>query len=418
VNTIETFASPTYPYLSCSHFPRCGGCQTLDLNYSEQLSEKQATIESRFGEVAGLDIRPILASPTITGYRHKVQLPFGSRFRGRTPTGPVTDPAAGNTKVTLGCYAANSHLVVDQIECQVQEPELTACVHALRLWAQKENVSVYNEATHTGLLRHVLLRKGLGTGEVLAGIIVNAEAGTVLPELRSAVKYLQSALGSRSDAFRGLVVNYNANRTNVVLGETEAVIWGGDRINEKLDGLRFKLGLSTFFQVNPHQAPHLFQAAIEGLTSGQRVLDLYCGTGTFTLWAARVTGNAEGWEENVGSIASAKEAVQLNNLENGCRFQACNIAQVLAESNTALRRRDVVIVDPPRKGLERGVTDALVEMGPEHLVYVSCNPNSLARDLALLRSKYQPISLQPVDMIPHTRHIECVMRLTRIAANS
>lgn len=392
--------SPT----SCPHFPECGGCQTLDQAYADQLAEKQNVVTSRLGGFTGLTIRDILPCSQPVGYRHKVQLPFGM-------TAPIAN--MGNRPVTLGCYAKNSHRVIDQKSCLVQDSELTSCAMALREWAESHHLSVYDEQSHEGLLRHALLRKGLGTGEILAGLVIHAPPSFDLPHSAAAIAGLQKALGSRAFALQGFVVQYNEQRTNVVLSRDEKILWGKPFLTENLDGLTFRLEIGTFFQVNPYQAPRLFSTATAPLNAGERVLDLYCGTGTFTLWAARRTGHAEGWEENANSIAAARHAAMENGLQDKVHFQSGDVAALLHRPDFSWRRFDVALVDPPRKGLEATVIASLLEDGPSRVIYVSCNPNSLARDVHLLLPKYTPVELQPIDMMPHTRHIESVLVLRR-----
>jgi 23S rRNA (uracil1939-C5)-methyltransferase len=406
---------------ACPHYPTCGGCQTLELDYAEQLRRKQAVIEGLFddsfvgdlktrgGRGALPEIRPILPSPSPVGYRHKVMLPFGSN---RSQAGLVL---ADKPTITLGCYARNSHLVVDQQACLVQEPELTRCALAIKAWAQAWGLSVYDETTHSGWLRHAVLRKGYGTGEILAGLVVNGTTPGVEKPLADLGPQLRHVLGERSGALKGVVLNINTARTNVVLGDREERLEGVTHIEENLDGLRFRLRLNSFFQINPLQAPTLFGTATEGLGPGQKVLDLYSGAGTLTLWSARQGADCQGWEENAFAVHSAQEGALLNGLETHTRFECCDVTQRLADlGKKELRDFDALIVDPPRKGLEMPALETIKASGPSRLTYVSCNPNSLRRDILSLSEAYTLESLQPVDMMPQTRHIEVVAQLRRI----
>lgn len=394
-------------YSPCPHYPACGGCQSLELDYAEQLNRKQAVAEGLFdaafmqlakqGQLP--DIHRILPSPSSEGYRHKVMLPFGR--------GEQTSPS-----VTLGCFAKNSHVVVDQESCRVQEPELTHCALAIKAWAKEWRLAVYDEATHSGWLRHAVLRKALGTGEILAGLVVNG-AGPEHP-LADLGNVLRKTLGTRAEALKGIVLNLQTERTNVVLGSHIEEVEGRSFIEENLDGLRFRLRLNSFFQVNPQQAKNLFATATAGLGDGHRVLDLYSGAGTLTLWAARQGAQCQGWEENAFAVQSAQEAATVNGLSERSEFLLGDVVQGLKnKGNHAVAGFDALIVDPPRKGLEKPVLEAILESGPERLTYVSCNPNSLKRDVMALASKYRIESLQPIDMMPHTRHIEIVAKLRR-----
>jgi 23S rRNA (uracil1939-C5)-methyltransferase len=393
----------------CRHYPACGGCQTLEQDISSQLESKHAYLSARLQSITSQEILPMIPSPTSQGYRHKVMLPFGKSQQ----TGVAAPQGAGNDKTLLGCFAKDSHVVIDQWECHVQDSELTICAYAIREWAQKESVSVYDEKSHHGLLRHVLLRKASGTGEILVGLIINGEVGNPEKWTRELKLHLFAALKDKADAIKGIVLNHNCERTNVTLGNRETLLYGQPFIEERLQNLSFRIRLGSFFQINPLQAMTLFDLAVKNLMPGQKVLDLYAGTGTFTLWAARKTGYAEGWEENSAAVVSAKESSQLNGLEGKAHFVQTEVATQLACDPNILKHYDAVVVDPPRKGLDLSLTKAFVACGPMQIVYVSCNPTSLARDLGILNPAYTIQTIQPVDMMPHTRHVETVVHLKR-----
>ncbi|HKP98495.1 MAG TPA: 23S rRNA (uracil(1939)-C(5))-methyltransferase RlmD [Fibrobacteria bacterium] len=401
----------------CLHFPACGGCQTLDLEYAEQLRRKEGDLRRLFGggggdgadasEWPGLRIDPILPSPRTEGYRHKVQLPFGLERRG-----PVLE-------ATLGCYAAGSHVVVDQRECLVQDPGLSRAAWAVREWAIANRVPVYREDTGVGWLRHLLLRKGAGTGEILLGLVTNGP-GTgpqgLLPDLLERCR-VALAVRPGGGELVGIVQSLNTARTNVVLGGEERLWWGRPSLREKLGPFRFPVGVSTFFQVNPFQTPRLYDLAAAHVPEGAAVLDLYSGIGSIALWASRRAGSVLGIEENPASVRAAAQAASENGAAN-VRFLAADVADALAHPENhlaeaglpgdAISRADAVIVDPPRKGMETQVRDALVSLRPARIVYVSCNPATLARDARAMAGAYRLRSLAPVDMFPHTRHVECV----------
>ncbi len=406
----------------CSHFPVCGGCQILDQDYPAQLRLKEEDLRRHFpaAEWPGLRIDPVLPSPRTEGYRHKVQLPFGLERQGL------------GLAVTVGCYAAGSHVVVDQSECLVQDPGLSRVAWAVRDWAIANKVPVYREDTRVGWLRHLLLRKGAGTGEILLGLVTNGPGAGPRDLLPDLLRRCRDALASAPDAAAGttmaggelvgIVQSLNAERTNVVLGGEERLWWGRPHLNEKLGPFLFPVGMSTFFQVNPFQTPRLYDLAAEAIPVGAKALDLYSGIGTIALWASRRAGSVLGIEENPAAVQAAVKAAADNGADNA-RFLAADVAlamekpeRYLGEAGLpadAIASADAVIVDPPRKGLEVPVRDALARLRPERLVYVSCFPATLARDARALAESLRLVSISPVDMFPHTRHVECVAVFNR-----
>lgn len=383
---------------NCPHFPLCGGCQTLTTPYEQQLAEKHQLLKKLFS-FDKISISEILPSPQINYYRHKVQLPFGYKKHGR------------GGSITLGCYANNSHEVVDQRVCLVQDKDLSTVAWTIRDWAQSAGLSVYDERRHEGFLRHVLLRKGAATGEILIGFVTN---GVRPPGSRnlanSLLERVNRALLPGKAIVTGIVQNVNIRSTNVVLGEQEFVWWGRPFIFEKIGDYRFALGLSTFFQVNPCQTPHLYDEVAKWLENSPRVLDVYCGVGSISLWVSKKAAHIMGIEENGASIATAKKAAMANNVRN-VRYVKGDAGTLLGE--TASNGFDVAIFDPPRKGLETGMIKTLLTAPFKRLVYVSCNPETLARDVKALAPAWKLVSLQGVDMFPHTAHVEAVAVMDR-----
>lgn len=378
---------------NCPHFPRCGGCQSLTTPYPQQLLEKKQLLEKLFSfdKIAVPDLLP---SPLEYYYRHKVQLPFGSRRHGRDGI------------VTLGCYANGTHEVVDQHSCLVQDRDLSLVAWAVRDWAQSAGLSVYDERRRDGFLRHVLLRKGAATGEILIGLVTN---GTRPPGSRNLANSLLAAVNKAvppgTATVVGIVQNVNMRSTNVVLGGQEFVWWGRPFLFEKIGDYRFAVGLSTFFQVNPYQTPRLYDEVLKWIECGPRVLDVYCGVGGISLWVSKKAAIVTGVEENGASIATAKKAATANAIRN-VRYVKGDAGSLLAEK--ASDGFDVAIFDPPRKGLEPGMLETLLTVPFKRIIYVSCNPETLARDIKALLPAWKLVSLQGVDMFPHTAHIEAV----------
>ncbi|MDR0305458.1 MAG: 23S rRNA (uracil(1939)-C(5))-methyltransferase RlmD [Chitinispirillales bacterium] len=382
------------PY--CIHFPKCGGCTTLDLPYGEQLVRKRTYLSGLFSRL-NVEIPPIAASPYPLHYRHKVQLPFGMSGKGR------------ERKLILGCYGQDSHTVVDQKQCLVQDRDLTAAAHAIRRWAQKSGLDAYNERTGSGFLRHVILRKGCATGEILIGLVTNGgrPAGS-RNFAKSLMEEAQKGISANSRIV-GVIQNINTRSTNVVLGQQEEVWRGSSFLKEKLGEYRFNVGISTFFQVNPFAAPLLYNLVLEQVPEGSAVLDVYCGVGTISLWVSQKASRVLGIEENPHSIREAVAAAR-NNAVNNVKFLTGDAAILLADRASGF---DVAIVDPPRKGLEEKALESLKNSPVSKIIYVSCNPESLLRDIKMLSPHFHPDSLTGVDMFPHTRHVECVAGLIK-----
>ncbi|MFP4679630.1 MAG: 23S rRNA (uracil(1939)-C(5))-methyltransferase RlmD [Chitinispirillaceae bacterium] len=381
--------------LTCTHFSVCGGCTALNVPYEEQLEKKRASLERLFSdwEVA---VPPVVPSPRPVHYRHKVQLPFGSSGKG------------SGRRLTLGCYVSDSHKVENQRECLLQDRDLTASAHAVRDWAHTTGFGAYDERSGRGYFRHVLLRRGAGTGEILIGIVTN---GPRPPSSRNLARSLVDRINGviRDSRVVGVVQNINTRRTNVVLGQREEVWWGRPFLKEMLGPFQFRVGMSTFFQVNPFQTPRLYDLIRRWIPQGAAVLDVYCGVGSITLWLSEKASRVCGIEENRHSVKVARESASHNRLRN-VRFYAGGASEMIPDF---AGRFDVVVVDPPRKGLEAEVVSALNSSPLKRVVYVSCNPRTLARDVGLL-SGYRLVSLSGVDMFPHTEHVESVAVLERV----
>ena len=382
----------------CPHFNRCGGCNSLAISYPEQLRQKHELLQKQFHSFTR-EIPPVIGCVEPWLYRHKVQLPFGFAGKGK------------NGHPLIGCYANDSHRVVDQKLCLIQDGSCSRVAWALRDWARQNRLSVYNEKTGTGLLRHALIRKAAGTGELLVGLITN---GPVTKGRRKLVGSLLKILENTdigTDTIVGIVQNVNTRKTNVVLGNEDVVWWGRPYIKELLGTLKYKIALSTFFQVNPLQASRLYNEVLRHIPAGARVIDCYCGVGSIALWLSSAASEVFGIEENRASVKAARVAARANGISNAV-FAAGD-----AQREMVLASRDkgfsTVVLDPPRKGLADGMTDTIIESALKKVIYVSCNPQTLQRDIALLNKDFACLSVQGVDMFPHTEHIECVAVLER-----
>jgi len=376
----------------CIHFGKCGGCCLLDRPYSEQLDIKRAKLEELFGKFR-LSIPAVLPCSEQLYYRHKVQLPFSPGKR------------KNSREVLLGCYGKDSHDVIDQKECLVQDRELSTIAWTIREWASAARMTTYDENTGNGYLRHVLLRKGVSTDEILIGLVTNG--GRQEGSRNLSVKLLEMIGNKGIDTRKiaGIIQNVNTRRTNVVLGEREYAWWGRSFLKEKLGSFSFHAGLSTFFQVNPFQTPVLYDQVLKHVPERSRVLDVYCGVGSISLWVSKKASAVVGIEENIVSVKAARAAASANKIHNVTFYAGDAAGEVPFRIKGGV---DAVIVDPPRKGLETTVVEHLRNAGIQRLIYVSCNPDSLARDTELLRPALKLISLQGVDMFPQTDHIETV----------
>ena len=388
-----TDATTLQSRFGCRHFPQCGGCSFLAHTYVEECYRKESRVRDLLAPL-GCRVERILSAPRQEDWRHKVQLPFG---RAR----------AGNRHYpTIGCYAAGSHEVVDQKECLIQDRSLSRLAWTVRDWAGREGIPVYNERTGSGFLRHLLLRKANATGEILMGLVCN---GPRPPHFRALLKTLlpacERALKGSTDKLVGIVQDINERDTNVVLGGQEIPWWGRNWIKEKLGPYSFHVELSTFFQVNPYQTPRLYDLAKAAVPKGAKALDAYCGMGTIAFWISDKAGQVLGLEENSRSVQAARAAAKANNVEN-TEFVCGDAAELMPR--LVHDGWDVVVLDPPRKGLDERTLASLLEARIGRIVYVSCNPSSLARDMEMLGEVYKPLYATPVDMFPRTEHVETV----------
>ena len=373
----------------------CGGCPMLSLPYGEQLRAKQARLEALLGEFG--PVAPILGMEHPWHYRNKVISSFA--------WGP------GKALVS-GIYAQGTHLVVPVESCLLHQEALDRAVAAVRQAAREFRYQPFDENRRTGLIRHVLCRHSLTTGEVLAVLVT---ASPVLPGARAfaaRVKELCPAIAT-------LAQNINPRPGSAVLGEREKILYGRGYIEDTLCGVRFRISSSSFYQINPVQTQVLYSAAIAAakLTGKERVLDAYCGVGTIGLSAAAHAGSVVGVELNRSAAACAGENAKANNIRNA-RFRCGDAAAFLDGMAARGEKLDVVFLDPPRAGSTPVFLDALCRVSPARAVYISCNPETQRRDLEYLAERgWKVESIQGVDMFPHTEHIETVALLTRTRAN-
>lgn len=383
--------SPARREPDCPHFPACGGCDFRHISYEEELEAKRQRVEDALRRVGGADItvEEIVGCETVDHYRNKAQFPV-------SPDGRA------------GFYRARSHQVIPALDCRLQAPQANAAAEAVEAYLRDFQIPAYDEDARQGLLRHIYVRTN-HLGQSLVCLVVN---GDRLPHEKELVQRIREA----SPNVAGVLLNSNQEDTNVVLGSAYRTLWGGDTLEDTLCGLTFRLSVPSFYQVNRAQAERLYEKAVEfaGLTGREEVLDLYCGAGTITLAMARHARRVTGAEIVPEAIANARENAKINHIGNAEFFlgDAGAVAARLAGEKLC---PDVVVVDPPRKGLGEEVVPVIAGMKPRRIVYVSCDPGTLARDVKRFGvCGYAVHRAAAVDLFGRTRHVETVCLMSRV----
>lgn len=381
----------------CPVFGKCGGCAFRHITYEAEKRYKQQRVADAFARIGGLPVTvdPIRGSVAVDGYRNKAQYPVGP----------------GENTPCIGFYAPRSHRIVEQHACALQPSVFTTVVETVREWMERQTVSVYDEATGQGLLRHIYIRQGEATGQVMVCLVCTSG------KIPGAVEFVQ-ALRRAVPGLVSVMVNINRADTNVILGDREFPLWGETAIEDRLCGLTFRLSPRSFYQVNRKQAEVLYTLAEEaaGLTGKEILLDLYCGTGTIGLTMAHRVKKLIGVEIVESAVADARRNAEANGIQNAT-FICGDAAKAATQLEKQGERPDVIVVDPPRKGCDEVLIDTMARMGPERIVYISCDPATLARDCQRLTAHgYAVKRVIPVDMFPRTAHVEtvCLLRRERI----
>ena len=375
----------------CPYFPRCGGCTYRHIRYEEELRLKKQRVQDNLSRIGGSDVtvEEILGAQDTLRYRNKAQYPVSKNG-------------------AVGFYRARTHEVIECEQCLLVKPEADAAAEALREYMQSCRVAGYDERTGRGLMRHLYVRSN-AAGESLICVLVN---GDRLPKEDRLVALLRDACPKCT----GIVLGTNTKKGNVILGDRYRTLWGEDRLEDTLCGKRFRLSVPSFYQVNRAQAERLYAKAIEfaGLTGQETVLDLYCGAGTITLALSDHAKKVLGAEIVPEAIDDARENAARNGVKNAEFFcgDASDVAKKLARENL---RPDVITVDPPRKGVSADVIEAISAMAPQRVVYVSCDPATLARDLKLLTAAgYTLQTAEAFDLFPRCAHVETVCLLSKL----
>ncbi len=379
--------SPHRQAPDCPYYTQCGGCQTRHMDYEAELAFKAAKVRDALARIGGADPGELVihASARSERCRNKVQF-----------------PAAPGPK--LGYYQTRTHAVTDVSDCLLAPAVCAPIQQAVKGWMTENNVPAYDERAHKGLVRHLYVRTN-AAGEALVCLLAN---GRSLPNESGLVDALRAA----APGLTGVILGVNTRKSNVILGEHYRTLWGRDFLMDSLCGLQFKLSIPSFFQVNRPQAEVLYGLAGEyaALTGTETVLDLYCGTGTIGLTLADKAREVIGVEVVAPAVEDARENAARNGVANA-RYLCADAGEAAAQLAREGVRPDVVIVDPPRKGLSPEVVEVLRTMAPGRIVYVSCDPATLARDIKALRPDYRLEKAEAVDMFPRTVHVETVALL-------
>ena len=376
---------------ACPVAKKCGGCRYQGVEYPEQLKRKQGYVQGllkKYGKVS-----PIIGMEDPYYYRNKVHAAFGRDRKGN---------------IISGIYEEKSHRIVPVEDCQIEDRKCQEIIHTIRDMLRSFKIKVYDEDSDYGLLRHVLVRRGFSTGEIM---VVLVTVSPIFPSKNNFVKALRKV----HPEITTVVLNVNDRRTSMVLGERNIVLYGPGFIKDRLMGLSFRISPSSFYQVNPVQTEVLYGKAMEfaAMTGKERVIDAYCGTGTIGIIASKTARDVIGVELNREAIHDARMNARDNRIRN-VRFVPGDAGWFMEGLAAEGEKVDLVLMDPPRAGSDRKFLHSLTELSPEKIVYVSCNPETLARDLAYVTKKgYKVRKIQPVDMFPVTDSVEVVCLLEK-----
>lgn len=377
----------------CPIYKECGGCQLQHLSYEGQLLAKEKQVRdvlTRIGKLENVKVHPVLGMSEPWRYRNKAQVPVGEREAG----------------LIAGFYQQRSHEIIDMEACMIQQEKNDEVVQAVKRICTKYGVTAYNEQRHKGTLRHIMARHGQVTKEVMVVLVTRTPD---LPNKEKIVKEIVEAV----EGVKSIIQNVNSKKTNVILGDETRVLWGEEVIYDLIGNVKFAISSRSFYQVNPAQTKVLYDQALSyaELTGEETVIDAYCGIGTISLFLAQKAKKVYGVEIVPEAIADANRNAELNEIDN-VEFAVGEAEVVIPNWYKEGIVADVLVVDPPRKGCDDALLQTIIEMKPKKVVYVSCNPATLARDLRVLEDGgYKTVEVQPVDMFPHTTHVECISQL-------
>lgn len=381
----------------CNIYSQCGGCNLQHLSYEAQLELKKDRVKDCLTRIGKISLDNVIIHPTIGmeipyRYRNKVQLPVGEN----------------EGDINIGFYASRSHRIVDISTCHIQDEKADELIDVVKKWMKKNNIKAYDETTNKGLIRHIMLRKGFTTGEYMVVVITNEEK---IPHINELVEEIIDKL----DGVVSIIQNINPIKTNKIMGDKCITLWGEVHISDYIDEYKFVISPLSFFQVNPIQTEKLYKKVLEyaDLEGDEVVFDAYCGTGTISLFLSQKAKKVYGVEIIPQAIENAIINADRNDIHNA-EFIVGKSEEVIPKMIEKGNFAQVVVVDPPRKGCDVKLLDAIGNMKPDKIVYVSCDPATLARDLKILIGYgYEIKEVQPVDMFSQTSHVESVVRLTK-----
>lgn len=377
--------------IRCPLYKKCGGCQIHNLNYEKQLEFKMKKVVSLVGKFHRVE--NIIGMDNPYHYRNKVQAAFG---RGK------------NNEIISGVYQSSTHKIVPVDSCLIEDVKADEIIVTIRKLIKSFKLKPFDDNKFKGFLRHVLVKRGFSSGEIMVVLVTGDEP------FKSKRSFINALLGKHPE-ITTIVQNINTKRTSLVLGEKSIVLYGNGTIKENLCGYTFTISPKAFYQINPVQTEVLYNKAMEfaDIQKTDTVIDAYCGTGTIGIIASKYAGQVLGIELNKDAVKDAKLNAKINNVEN-ISFICADAGRYMVELAENNQHVDVVIMDPPRAGSDINFLKSVVKLSPEKVVYVSCNPETLARDLLYLsKKKYKVRKIQPVDMFPHTEHVETVVLLSK-----
>lgn len=382
--------SNTRQEADCTTYKRCGGCNLRHIKYEETLKMKQNAVQSLVNKTLKnkINVQETVGMENHFHYRNKAQYPLGISKTGE----PV-----------IGVFANRTHEVIPMEKCLIQNPQSEEIAKYVLEFIKQNHISIYDEKTRKGLFRHIVIKVGLKTNQIMCILVVN---GKTIPEEEQLIKELTT----RFPLIKTIIKNVNMKNTNVILGEENINIYGDGYIQDILGDFTFKISPLSFYQVNPVQAEKLYNLGVEmaQISKEDTVFDLYCGIGTISLFMAKYAKKVYGIEIVKEAVEAAKENAKVNGVTN-TEFYAGDVEIVLDDLiNRQGISADIVMFDPPRKGLDKNSINNILKIKPKKIVYISCNPATLVRDLAGFESDYEVKTIIPVDMFPWTSHVECV----------
>ena len=374
----------------CDTYKRCGGCSLRHIKYEKTLEMKQNAVQSLVNKFLKnkIEVQKTLGMENPYYYRNKAQYPVGKNSEG---------------KAQIGVFANRTHEIIPIQECYIQNKKSQEVAKFVIEFINANNISVYNEKTRKGLVRHIVTKVGVKTNEIMCVLVIN---GKEIPK----EKELVTEVTKKFPEVKTIVKNINTQNTNVVMGKENIVIYGSGYIKDQLGKYIFKISPHSFYQVNPIQAENLYNIGVQAanISKNDIVFDLYCGIGTISLFMAQYAKKVYGIEIVEQAIQDAKENAKINNIENA-EFIAGDVENVLDDLIKIKKViPDVIMIDPPRKGMDNKSVENILNIKPKKLVYISCNPATLVRDLAKFEEEYEVKTIKPVDMFPFTSHVECV----------